>query len=95
MTSVRNLITLEDLKPDKLLKHIFKDFDFKKMMGIQEKEQQLYSNEESLSLGSTSYWVNMSAILMLVAIIPTLILAFFLLSQFLKFFGFRSLGKQI
>ena len=35
LTEFRDLITLEDLKLNKLLEHIFKDFDLEKMLGIE------------------------------------------------------------
>ena len=93
LTEFRDLITLEDLKLDKLLELIFKDFDLEKMLGIEGEEKQLYSNEESLSVGSSNYWVNMSTyILLFIAILAVALVVVPLVMVFMNFLGCPSIG---
>ena len=73
---VRELTAFEDLKPTKLLSRVSKDLDLKKVLGIQDK--QLYSNEESMAITSTNYWVNMSQYLMLFLLFVPIVMAVFL-----------------
>lgn len=76
VSQVRELTAFEDLKPTKLLDRVSKEVDLKKVLGIQDK--QLYSNEESMALTSTNYWVNMSQYLMLFLLFVPIVMAVFL-----------------
>ena len=93
LTEFRKLITTEDLKLDKNLELIFKDFDLEKILGIKGKEEQLYSNEESLSFGSSNFWMNMSTyILLFIAILAVALVVVPLVMVFMNFLGCPSLG---
>ena len=93
LTEFRDLITLEDLKLDRLLELIFKDFDFEKALGIEGKQEQLYSNEESLSVESSNYWANMSSyILVFIAILVVALIVFPLVMVFMNFLGCPTIG---
>ena len=74
---------------------IVKGVDLKKVLGIKENKH-LYSNEESLAITSTNYWVNMSTYLMLAFVfVPIVMAIFWFVSWCFNIFGMESIGKHI
>ena len=85
----RGMITFEDMEPEKIMKMINKNWDFNKIFGIV--QQQLYSNEESSSVKSTNFLVNMRTYIFLILAIISLAFIAFIISGLWQ----NEIGEEI
>ena len=77
------------VNPDVIMGMFIKDFDFNKLMGIE--QQKMSASEESSSMESTNFWANMSTFIFILVIMICLVV----IAGILVVFCYKKLSNVI